>query len=379
MTTGGIETQSEVADAALIRSVIQRVATGPELSKNISHAEAKAVMHALLDGSANPVQAGVFLIGLRMKRETDDEMKGILDALCDRTQTVTSQVADVVDIADPYNGFNRTLPASLFVLPTLAACGVTAYSHGVEIVGPKYGLTHHVTLRALGADPLRSVQMVSERLADPAIGWGYVDQSAFCPSLYALNELRTLIVKRPVLTTLEVLLGPIKGAARTHLVTGYVHKPYPPIYTMLARHVGFDSALLIRGTEGGVVPSFRQRGRVVRYSGQGDDAEVDVEPDELGLRREYRAADVPESTPPAARTTDHIGMKWDLDALAKTVAQAGERALDGEQGPILDGVIFSAALVLWHLKIGNDLKQCAEIVRNAIASGEASRRLHAGI
>jgi len=56
-----------VADAALMRSAIQRVATGPELSKNLSRDEAHSVMLALLEGSADPVQAGVFLIGLRMK------------------------------------------------------------------------------------------------------------------------------------------------------------------------------------------------------------------------------------------------------------------------------------------------------------------------
>jgi len=377
MTTVASDSQIEVADAALIRSVIQRVATGPELSKNLSYAESKATMHALLDGSANPVQAGVFLIGLRMKRETDDEMKGVLDAMRERAITVKASVADVVDMADPYNGFNRTIPASLFILPVLAACGVRAYSHGVELVGPKFGVTHHTTLRALDLDPLQSVDVVAEQLADSEIGWGYVDQSVFCPSLFALSELRTLIVKRPVLTTLEVLLGPIKGATRTHFVTGFVHKPYPPIYTMLARHTGFDSALLIRGTEGGVVPSFRQRGRVSRYFDHSDDIDGDIEPDTLDLRRDYRAADIPEDTPVAPEQTDHIGMKWDLEALSHATAQAGVRALAGEEGPVQDGVIFGAALVLWHLGRAGDLEEAGNHVRQAIASGEATRRLFA--
>ena len=162
----------EIADAALMRSVIQRVATGPELSKNISSDEARAVMHALLDGSADPVQAAVFLIGLRMKRETDDEVTGVLDALHDRTITVQANVEELLLMAEPYNGFNRTLQGSLFILPVLAACGVNACSHGVELVGPKYGVTHHTTLAALGGNPLRSVEEVAQRLADPEIGWG---------------------------------------------------------------------------------------------------------------------------------------------------------------------------------------------------------------
>jgi len=101
-----------VADAGLMHSVIQRVATGPELSKNISYDESRSVMNALLEGTADPVQAAVFLIGLRMKRETDDEVKGVLDALRDATVQIRANTDHVVSFSDPYNGFNRTLHAS---------------------------------------------------------------------------------------------------------------------------------------------------------------------------------------------------------------------------------------------------------------------------
>jgi len=106
-----------VADAALMHSVIQRVATGPELSKNISYDEARSVMNALLAGDADPVQAAVFLIGLRMKRETEDEFKGVLDALRESTTTVQASVEHVVAMSDPYNGFNRTLHGCQCLLP----------------------------------------------------------------------------------------------------------------------------------------------------------------------------------------------------------------------------------------------------------------------
>ena len=71
-----------VAGPELVHSVLQRVATGPELSKNISYEEAHSMMNALLQDKIDPVQAAVFLIGLRMKRETNEELKGLLD--CER-------------------------------------------------------------------------------------------------------------------------------------------------------------------------------------------------------------------------------------------------------------------------------------------------------
>lgn len=367
------------ADDALMRSVIQRVATGPELSKNISTEEARAVMHALLDGSADPVQAAVFLIGLRMKRETDDELRGVMDALQERTAVVHTSADEVVAVADPYNGFNRTLQGSLFVLPVLAACGVNVYSHGVELGGPKFGVTHHTIIKALGGNALRSTDEVAKRIADPDIGWGYLDQATMCPSLHGLNDLRARIVKRPVLSTTEVLLMPLKGQRKTHLVTGYVHKPYRDTYCILAKHVGYDSLLLIRGTEGGIIPSFRGRAHIVRFTKGLDYDERDLDLGEMSLERDYRAADIPEDLPLATSPPDPVGMKWNLTALSELCAEQGRLALSGEAGPLNDAAVLGAATVLWHLGKEPDLKTAADKARAAIKSGEALSRLKLGL
>ena len=90
-------------------SIIKRVATGPELSKSISYDEARAGMRLVLDELADPIQAAVFLIGLRVKRETDDENKGILQGILDRTKIIEADVDELVDIADPYNGYARSI------------------------------------------------------------------------------------------------------------------------------------------------------------------------------------------------------------------------------------------------------------------------------
>lgn len=374
-----------VADAELMRSAIQRVATGPELSKNLSREEARSVMHALLDGSADPVQAAVFLIGLRMKRETEDELKGVMDALQDRTNLVQSSLDEVVSISDPYNGFNRTLQGSVFVLPVLAACGIPAYSHGVELGGPKFGVTHHTIIKALGGNPLRSTEDVAARIAEPNIGWGYIDQRQMCPALHDLNDLRARIVKRPVLSTTEVLVLPIKGTRQTHLITGYVHKPYRDTYCMLARHMGYDSLLLVRGTEGGVIPSFRAPAHVVRY-GDGvtlaegalfEELDIDLVP--LDLEREYRAADIPEDLPLASQKDNPVGMKWDIDALSALCAEQGQDALSGKPGALHDAAVLGAALVMWHLGKEENIKNAADKARAVIASGEALERLKTGL
>ncbi|MDH5800213.1 MAG: anthranilate phosphoribosyltransferase [Gammaproteobacteria bacterium] len=356
-----------------MRSVIQRVATGPELSKNISLEEAKAATRFVLDQTVDPVQAAVFLIGLRMKRETDDEMKGVLEAICESTPPTSVEADEVVALADPYNGYNRCVPAAPFVPAVLAACGVAAYTEGVEKMGPKWGATHHQILAAAGIDVNLSSQQAAARLSDSRIAWTYIDQKVFSPKLYQLSELRRLMVKRPCLTTIDVLTGPLRGRQKTHLVTGYVHKPYPRIYAMLARHSGFDSALLIRGVEGGITPSLRQTGKCFYYHDNNAEQDQDLNPTELGISQELRAAPLPENL---QRQDDDSTVAADIPALAKTAAQMGLAALRGEAGITRDALIYSGALCLWHVK-GTPLPQAADQIRAVLDNGKALQHFQA--
>lgn len=352
-------------------SILKRIATGPELSKDISREEARDGMRLVLDGLVDPVQAGVFLIALRMKRETDDENRGMLEAIREATRSATAPVDEVLDLGDPYDGYNRTLPASPFLPAVLAACGVAAVSHGVERMGPKYGVTHRQVLHAAGLPVDLAPEEAAARLADPAIGWAYVDQKAFCPKLYALAGLRTLIVKRPAITTAEVLAGPVCGRLKTHLVTGYVHKAYPRVYAMLARHAGFDSALIVRGTEGGVIPSLAQTGKVFHYHGGGEEASTEFKPAEIGIAQSLRAPRIP-----GMSDEGESEAPFDAAAVAKAAAEAGLAALNGEPGPTRDCLVYGAALCLWHLKRHGSLKDAAEAVRSALDGGKALKCLH---
>ena len=339
-------------------SILQRIATGPELSKDISREEAREGMRLVLEGAVDPVQAGVFLIALRMKRETDEENRGLLEAIREATGRATAPVDEVLDLGDPYDGYNRTLPAAPFLPPVLAACGVPTVSHGVQSMGPKYGVTHRQVLGAAGQPVDLSPRDAAARLGDPRIGWAYVDQKAFCPKLYALSGLRALIVKRPAITTAEVLAGPIRGRRKTHLVTGYVHKAYPRVYALLARHAGFDSALIVRGVEGGVIPSLTQAGRAYRVLGDAVENVVEFTPAELGIE-------------PAPRSAQAVS--------ARAAADAGRAALEGAPGPVRDGLISSAALCLWHLGRHGSLRQAAEAARGALDDGRALARLDQAI
>ncbi len=380
-----------------MRSVLQRIATGPELSKDISREEARRAMTLVLDEAVSPVQAGVFLIALRMKRETDEETQGVLDAVRAATRPATANVDDLVDLADPYDGYTRSLPVAPFLPAVLAACGVPTASHGVVRVGPKLGVTHHQVLAAAGVDVGRTPGAAAERIGQPQIGWAYVDQSRFCPKLHALIGLRDLIVKRPAITTVEGLAGAVRARGRTHLVTGYVHKPYPRIYAVLARGAGYHSALLVRGVEGGVIPSLRQTGKCFFYKGEAPSADpvsggapserdtgaeqspetdsLDLRPADFGFGEGLRPPSVPGDLPPGSAEGEGGP---DTAAMARAAAAAGLAAREGAPGAARDNLVCGAALCLWHVGRAPTLAAAADAVRKALDSGRARAHFEAG-
>lgn len=358
----------------MMASIIQRIATGPDLSKDIEQEEARLGMLGLLRGAVDPVRAAIFLIALRMKRETREENRGVLQAILDVTEHAEARVDEVLDIADPYDGYNRTLPVSPFLAPLMAELGVPSVSHGLDRVGPKYGITHRHVLAAAGVDVDLDSHAAARRLSDPALGWAYVDQARFCAPLHDLIELRQKMIKRSVITTVEVLAQPIRGRLKTHFVTGYVHKPYPPVYADLARLAGFDSALLVRGVEGGVIPSLRQAGKYVAYHDGGPEREHDISPAQLGIQQETRCVPVPDDIPQSARGEGTVTIT-DIPAAARRAAELGVAALRGERGPSYDSLLYSGALILHHLGRADSIEDAGVRVRNVLDSGRAAARV----
>lgn len=376
MSAATIPALSEAQQA--MRACIGKVATGPEYSKDLSFEEAHAAMAQILSETADPVQTAVFFIALRMKRETLDEYKGVLQAIQDTAKIVKAPVDEVLDIADPYDGHARGLPMAAFVAPVMASLGVPAFSHGLDTVGPKYGITQHKILRAAGKRVDLDVESAAQRLGQADIGWSYVDQAAFAPELHNLVPLRTRMVKRQVITTVETLISPIRGQKKTHHLTGYVHKAYPPIYAELARYSGFDSAMIVRGVEGGIVPSLQQPAKLFYFHDHGEETSIELNPQTMGIEQSSRAVPLPKDLPGVANDAGEIATAFDVDAAAERAAETGIAALNGKAGPARDSLVYSAAICMHHLGKAADLATAAEMVRNVLDSGKALAHFQAG-
>jgi anthranilate phosphoribosyltransferase len=232
-------------------------------------------------------------------------------------------------------------------------------------------VTHRQVLRAAGVPVDLDPAAAAVRVGEPDVGWAYVDQEASCPKLHGLTRLRTLIVKRPSITTVEVLSGPVRGRRKSHLVTGYVHKPYPRIYAMLARHAGFDSALIVRGVEGGVIPSLTHMGKVFQYHDGGEESATEFRPTELGIVQAVRAPRIPGAADVEAKEEGAPVAPLDTAAVARSAAEAGLAALAGEPGATRDSLVYGAALCLWHLGRYPSLLGAADAVRAVLDHAKA--------
>ncbi len=354
-----------------MRSYLQLVATGPELSKSLNQEQAEDALSLILEKAVDPVRSAIFLIALRMKRETDAENAGALKALCRSIDSVISEQDDVLAISDPFNGFVRGLTALPFLPAVIASCGLPAYCHGVEKAGPKYGITPHRVLKMAGKVVNDDVKQGASSLSK--LGWCYLDQSQYLAELHDLIPLRDQMVKRTCLSTLEVVLKPIAGKERTHLLTGFVHKAYPPVYAALAKQAGFDSAAVVRGVEGGCIPSLSQ---LSRYFGFTDDQEMNLHkltPSEIAIHQDKRM--IPITLEEEAILAEaNFETSQELDSIVERNVAVGLDALSNKDGAMRDSLIYGAAIALNHTGFSGSISKGADMARKAIASGEALNR-----
>jgi hypothetical protein len=146
-----------------------------------------------------------------------------------------------------------------------------------------------------------------------------------------MAEFHKKIVKLAAILTAEVLNGPVRRRNKKHLLIGYVHNEYPPIYTMLARHSGFNSAFLMRGTEGCVTPSLRKRSEFVRYWEQSEDVVVEADPSKIGIEQENRPEPIPHALMPIIDR--EFGPDENNAEIAKLAAKEGLAAIEGWKVP----------------------------------------------
>ena len=192
-----------------------------------------------------------FLEAERLKRESDIENVTCLLDFVNRSSRHRLDLPLLIDLAYPYDGFNRTPNLSPFLAALLSSIGIRVILHGIKDIGPKYGITPLKIITAQNPNFNLTLPDIITRIQNDQCGWSYIDQSATFPSLYHLKDCRKYMVKRPIISTIEKLLCPIYSNYNHIIVTGFTHPPYrQKMIHLFKHHPLIKTGIIIRGMEG---------------------------------------------------------------------------------------------------------------------------------
>jgi anthranilate phosphoribosyltransferase len=315
--------------------------------KPLREAEMHEVMAILMDGGASPAQIGAFLVGLRMKGETVDEITGAVLALREHAISICPAASVIVDTCgtggDGRGTFNVSTTAALIT----AATGVTVAKHGNRAMSGKVG----------GADVLEALGVRIDLPPDKVtkcvdkIGIGFLFAQLFHPAMrHVAGPRRELGVR-----TIFNLLGPLANpaGARRQVLGVFAPEWLRPLAETL-RRLGSERALVVHGRDGMDEISLCASTAVIELDAD-ELKEQELTPEQFGLSRCSEA---------------ELIVKGREDAV-----QAVRDVLAGVAGPRLEMALLNAAAAIYVGGGAPSIAAGLEQAREAVESGAAGEKL----
>jgi anthranilate phosphoribosyltransferase len=327
----------------VIQELMARVLDGHDLTRE----EARDAMREIMQGDATQAQIAGFLVALRAKGETADEIAGCAEAMREHALPVNPTRDDLVDTAgtggDGANTFNISTAAALVA----AAAGAGVAKHGNRAASSQTGSAD--VLEALGFNLELEPEQIARSIDE--LGFGFMFAQAHHPAMKHAGPVRRELGTRTVFN----VLGPLTNPARARAQVLGVYSPdlVRPVAEALAQ-LGSRRAFVVHGAGGidelsPVGPS--QVSEVV----DGGVRDRVIDPEELGIER------------------------CDLEALrggtADENADAIRRIFAGERGGPRAAVLLNAAGAIAAGGHAADLREGLELAVETVDSGAAARRL----
>jgi len=289
--------------------------------EDLSIADSTWAMEQVMLGEAQPAELAGFLVALRAKGETVDEIVGFRDAILEHALPLAVP-ADVVDIVGTGGDRLRTVNVSTMAAVVTAAAGAKVVKHGNRAASSASGSSD--VLSALGVDLTLEPARVAGILEE--VGITFVFASAFHPGFRHAAPARSALGVPTVFNFLGPLCNPARPEANA---VGVARSEVIPLIVGVFQTRG-ASALVFRGDDG--LDELTTTGHSHIWEvGSGAVTEHDLNPRELGIPR-ASLADLQGGTPEENAAT------------ARSV-------LGGAEGPVRDIVLLNAAaaLVAWDL------------------------------
>ncbi|NRB41057.1 MAG: glycosyl transferase family protein [Pseudomonadales bacterium] len=215
---------------------------GKKGSRSLSFDEAYTAFTAILRGEIEDVQLGAFLMLLRVKEESADEIAGFVQACKDHIDAPNDIQVDI-DWSS-YAGKRKQLPWFIASLLILADNGYRIFIHAAK--GHTQGrLYTEDAFTTLGLPIASNWQMVNQQLAKDNLSLMSVEH--FCPELDNLLNMRNLLGLRSPVHTLSRLINPLEA---NHSFQSIFHPAYGDTHQQAAAKVGQRNMIVFKGDGG---------------------------------------------------------------------------------------------------------------------------------
>ena len=315
--------------------------------KELGRPRCREVMGEIMRGEATPAQIGGFLVALRLKGETADEIAGCAEAMRDHVLPVHPQRDDLVDTAGTGGDGAGTINISTAAAIVAAAAGAGVAKHGNRAVSSASGSAD--VLEALGLrleqPPERIAQSIDE------LGFGFMFAPSHHPAMKHAAPVRRELAARTVFNVLGPLTNPAGARAQ---VIGVYAKPLVRTIAEVLAQLGARRAFVVHGAFG--IDELSPAGpNDVCEVVDGDVHERVIDPLDLGVERcdpeELRGGSPAEN------------------------AAAIREVFAGATGGRRDAILLNAAGAIAAAGHAEDLREGLELARAAVDSGAAAARL----
>jgi anthranilate phosphoribosyltransferase len=329
----------------MIKDAIQQLIDRKDLGREM----ARQVMDQIMSGQATDAQIAGFLVALRCKGETAEEIAGCAEAMRQKATPIRTRRQPLIDTCGTGGDGSGTFNISTAVAFVAAGAGLCVAKHGNRAMSSQCGSAD--VLQALGVNVEISPEQVGACLDEAGIGF------LFAPRLH--GAMKHAIGPRRELGTRTVFnaLGPLTNpaGARRQLIGVYSGELTEKMARVL-QALGSEHALVVHGRDGLDELTLTGPSQVAELR-EGQVSAYEVHPEQFGLK-----------TAPAAALKGGD---------AQRNAQILGGVLKGEEGPPRDIVLLNAGAAILAGGLAPDLKEGMERARESIASGRALAALDA--
>jgi anthranilate phosphoribosyltransferase len=314
--------------------------------KPLNFDEACEAFSIIMEGRATPAQIAAFLVALRMRGETVDEITAAATVIRSKALPIKAPV-DAMDIVGTGGDGAGTLNISTAAALVTAACGVPVAKHGNRAVSSQTGTADVQT--TLGINIQADFSRIEQGLREA--NFGFLLAPRHHESFRHVGPVRAELGIRTIFNILGPLCNP--AGVKRYLLGVYAPEWVQPMAETLAR-LGCEKAWVVHGAGGLDELSTLGANKVCVVQGSSV-TEIEVEPEDAGL---------PRATLEQIKGGDSTYNAVRLQAL-----------LDGEKDAYRDIVLFSTAAALLIADKVQDLREGVAVAAIAIDSGKARQLL----